>query len=141
MTNSSLITVSSYDKPIPAAIVAATNVGSMSTPIGSKATSNAKKAPTQTSQKARLQGDATSPTAKDVTQDSSDQGASKMRSRPAAAALLNPAAASFKPQHTSFLGNDQSFRYMVNMMNLPHPTLMTFDGVPLSYHMFIRSFG
>ena len=29
---------------------------------------------------------------------------------------------------------------MVDMMNLPQPTLMTFDGDPLSYHMFIRSF-
>ena len=101
MTDSSLITVSSYNKPITATTVAHANVGLTSAPTGSSAAMNTKQAPAQTSQKVQSQGDATTPTARDVTQDSSDQGAST-RSRQAASAPLNPAATSFRPQQASF---------------------------------------
>lgn len=52
---------------------------------------------------------------------------------------VDPNSWTFRPPLPPNQGND-SLRHLVDLISLPKPNLMTFAGVPLLYHVFMRSF-
>ena len=45
-----------------------------------------------------------------------------------------------EPAQISNVSHDESFRQLVDLMNLPKVSMMTFDGDPMQYHIFMNAF-
>ena len=55
-------------------------------------------------------------------------------------ATSTPREVSSAPVHASTVSQDESFRQLVDMMNLPKVSLMTFDDDPMHYYVFMNAF-
>ena len=53
---------------------------------------------------------------------------------------LDPNVSAFQPSFTSNQGNDGSLKQLIDIMSLPKPNLVTFNGDPLRYNVFINAF-
>ena len=54
---------------------------------------------------------------------------------------MNPNATPFQmPRQQATTGGNDGFRQLIDMMSLPKPSLITFNGDLMHYHVFINSF-
>ena len=54
---------------------------------------------------------------------------------------MNPNATPFQTrQNQAANGDNDGFKQLIDMMSLPKPSLITFSGDPMQYHVFMNSF-